>query len=112
MQLGVGIAEPIRFRRPPEPSAVHARVCDTHTEARGLPPSSMTRSPLRPDELLGFRLAQLTRRLLEYSRCKLHWFEVDSPVLAHPGRDVLQTLERLQGEGDETPFRDRKSTRL
>src|SRR5438093_2301053 len=65
----------------------------------------MTRSPLRPDELLGFRLAQLTRRLLEYWRCKLHWFGVDSPVLAHPGRDVLQTLERLQGEGDETPFR-------
>src|SRR3989449_5842667 len=34
-----------------------------------------------------------------------HWFEFDPPVLAHPGRDVLQTLERLQGEGDETPSR-------
>src|SRR5712691_4291660 len=51
---------------PQNPAPYTPRVCDTHTEARGLPPSSMTRSPLRPDELLGFRLAQLTRRLLEY----------------------------------------------
>src|SRR2546422_9492164 len=32
-----------------------------------------------------------------------HWFEFDPPVLAHPGRDVLQTLERLQGEGAKPP---------
>jgi len=54
------------FGVPQNPAPYTPRVCDTHTEARGLPPSSMTRSPLRPDELLGFRLAQLTRRLLEY----------------------------------------------
>src|SRR3989449_11679635 len=34
-----------------------------------------------------------------------HWFEFNPPVLAPPGRDVPQTLERLQGEGDESPFR-------
>jgi len=34
-------------------------------EVRGLPLSSTTRSPLRPDELLCFRLAELPRRLLE-----------------------------------------------
>jgi len=65
MRLGVGIAEPTRFRRPPELSAVHAPRLRYAREACGLPLSSTTRSPLRPDELLGFRLAELPRCLLE-----------------------------------------------
>src|SRR6267142_6425760 len=40
MRLGVGIAEPARFRRPPELSAVHAPRLRYAREACGLPLSS------------------------------------------------------------------------
>ena len=49
----------------PKLSAVHAPRLRYAREACGLPLSSTTRSPLRPDELLGFRLAELPRCLLE-----------------------------------------------
>jgi hypothetical protein len=41
--------------------------------------SMTTRSSARPDELLGFNLAELPGRFLEQQRRKLHRFDVDSP---------------------------------